>query len=98
MAIDLTQKADFADRMIIASGTSARHVMSLADHVVKVLKDAGYNPIPVEGMEAGEWVLVDAGDVIVHVFRPEARTHYNLEKMWSLTLPPPHVLQPEAVN
>jgi ribosome-associated protein len=83
--------------MIIASGTSARHVAALADHVIEVLKGFGYNPIPVEGMDACNWVLVDAGDVVVHVFRPEARTHYNLEKMWSLTLPQAK-RQPEAVH
>lgn len=73
--------------MVIASGTSARHVASLADHVVQALKAAGFPSVPVEGLEACDWVLVDAGDVIVHLFRPEARTHYNLEKMWSVTLP-----------
>lgn len=83
-AIDLTGKADFADSMVIASGTSQRHVASLADHVIHALKDAGFEHVPAEGQEAGEWVLVDAGDVIVHIFHPEARSRYNLEKMWSL--------------
>lgn len=85
--IDLTGKADFADRMIICSGTSARHVASLAEHVAMALKGVGFSRVPMEGKEAGEWVLVDAGDVIVHIFRPEARRHYNLEKMWSADLP-----------
>ncbi len=87
VSVDLSGKADFADSMIIASGTSQRHVNALADHVVEVLKGIGLNPIPVEGKEPGDWVLVDAGDTIVHLFRPEIRTHYNLEKMWSVALP-----------
>jgi ribosome-associated protein len=87
VSIDLTGKSDFADRMIIASGTSARHVGSLADNVVEALKKAGYDSVPTEGKDACEWVLVDAGDVIVHLFHPETRSHYNLEKMWSVALP-----------
>lgn len=73
--------------MVIASGTSARHVSALADHVKSALKDAGIEPVPTEGLEAGEWVLVDAGDIIVHIFRPDMREHYNLEKMWSVAVP-----------
>lgn len=87
VSIDLTGKSDIADRMVVASGTSARHVSSLSDAVVDALKEAGYEHIPVEGKEACEWVLVDAGDIIVHLFKPEARQHYNLEKMWSVSLP-----------
>lgn len=73
--------------MVIASGTSARHVGALAGHVVKALKEAGMEPLSVEGQEACDWVLVDAGDVVVHIFRPEARSYYNLEKMWSVAAP-----------
>ncbi|MDX2073329.1 MAG: ribosome silencing factor [Alphaproteobacteria bacterium] len=87
LSIDLTGKSDVADRMVIASGTSARHVASLSDAVVDALKEAGYEHIPVEGKDACEWVLVDAGDIIVHLFKPDARQHYNLEKMWSVSLP-----------
>lgn len=87
ISIDLTGKSDIADRMIIAGGTSGRHVGSLSDAVVDALKTVGYEHIPVEGKDACEWVLVDAGDIIVHLFRPEARQHYNLEKMWSVSLP-----------
>jgi ribosome-associated protein len=87
VSIDLTGKSDFADRMVIASGTSARHVSALAEHVKTALKHAGIEPVPTEGQEAGEWVLVDAGDVIVHIFRPDMREHYNLEKMWSVGAP-----------
>ncbi len=79
--------------MVIASGTSARHVGALADHVVEMLKSTGMENISVEGQEVCDWVLVDAGDVVVHIFRPEARGYYNLEKMWSVALP-----QLEAVN
>jgi ribosome-associated protein len=73
--------------MIIASGTSQRHVGSLASRVVDALKSIGLNPIPVEGQDSCDWVLVDAGDIIVHLFRPETRRHYNLEKMWSVATP-----------
>ena len=83
-SLNLVGKSDFADLMIIASGTSQRHVSSLADAVVDALKKAGYEHIPVEGKDVGDWVLVDAGDVIVHLFKPEIRDHYNLEKMWSM--------------
>lgn len=87
LSIDLTGKSDVADRMVIASGSSSRHVMSLSDAVVDALKAAGFEHIPVEGKESGEWVLVDAGDIVIHLFKPETRQHYNLEKMWSVSLP-----------
>lgn len=87
VSINVEGKSDFADRMVIASGTSQRHVGSLAEYVVQALKQAGYDHIPVEGKETCEWVLVDAGNVIVHIFKPEARSYYNLEKMWSVSLP-----------
>lgn len=87
VSIDLTGKSDFADRMIVASGTSQRHVASLASHLVEMLKKSGYENVPTEGQESGDWVLVDAGDIIVHIFRPEIRSYYNLEKMWSVTVP-----------
>ena len=87
VSINLEGKSDFADRMIIANGNSLRHVGALADYVVDVLKKAGYESVRVEGKEGCEWVLVDAGDIIVHVFKPEVRTYYNLEKMWSVSVP-----------
>lgn len=90
--IDLAGKTDIADHMLIASGRSARHVSAIADHLVEKLKDAGHGRPKVEGASAADWVLVDAGDVIVHVFRPEVRDFYNLEKMWSAEL-----AEPEAV-
>lgn len=73
--------------MIVASGTSSRHAGALADHVVTALKKAGYVSVPTEGREEGDWVLVDAGDVIIHIFKPETREHYNLEKMWTKAIP-----------
>jgi ribosome-associated protein len=91
VTIDLAGKSSFADAMIIASGRSARHVMSLAHHVSDALKHAGYPTPPAEGKESGDWVLLDAGDVIVHLFRPEVRQFYNLEKMWSLPAVPESV-------
>ncbi|KAA5606163.1 ribosome silencing factor [Roseospira marina] len=79
--IDLAGKTDFADAMVIASGQSARHVSALADYLVEALKDQGLRPA-VEGVPQCDWVLIDAGDVVVHLFRPEVRAFYNLEKMW----------------
>ena len=85
VAIDLSGKSSIADYMVVTSGRSQRHVSAVAEHVVKDLKDAGAERIRVEGLRQGDWVLIDAGDVIVHVFRPEVRAHYNLEKMWSIS-------------
>lgn len=73
--------------MVIASGLSSKHVGTLADYVAMALKQAGYPTVPTEGKESGDWVLVDAGDVIVHIFKPDVREHYNLEKMWSVAFP-----------
>ena len=83
VTIDLEGKSDVADAMIIASGRSQRHVGSIADKLQRDLKDAGYGTVSVEGMPACDWVLVDAGDIIVHVFRPEVRGFYNLERIWA---------------
>ena len=80
--IDLTGKSSLADCMIIVTGRSQRHVTAMADRLLDDLKQAGSGDIRVEGMRAGDWVLIDAGDVIVHIFRPEVRAFYNLEKMW----------------
>jgi ribosome-associated protein len=85
--IDLTGKTSIADTMIIASGRSHRHVGAIAERVLEVLKDRGFGPARVEGLPACDWVLIDAGDVIVHVFRPEVRSFYNLEKMWGSDRP-----------
>ncbi|MBS0223252.1 MAG: nicotinate-nucleotide adenylyltransferase [Proteobacteria bacterium] len=84
VVIDLKGKSSFADYMVIASGRSNRQVVAIADHLAERLKQAGQGYIPVEGKQGGDWVLVDAGDVVVHVFRPEPRAFYALEKMWAL--------------
>ena len=73
--------------MVVASGRSQRHVGALADHLIKALKGEGYGRVRVEGLPQGDWVLIDAGEVIVHLFRPEVREFYNLEKMWSADRP-----------
>ena len=82
--LDVAGLSSFTDVMVIASGTSDRHVKSLADHVVEQAKEAGERPLGVEGDQGGEWVLVDLGDVVVHVMRPDIRDFYNLEKLWSV--------------
>lgn len=83
LAIDIRGKSSFADMLIVASGRSARHVGALADHVMRKLKDSGVKDVRVEGMPNCDWVLVDAGDVVVHLFRPEVRSFYNIEKIWA---------------
>jgi ribosome-associated protein len=85
LTIDLTGKTSIADAMVVTSGRSNRHVGAVADRVIEGLKEAGVSGIRVEGMPHCDWVLIDAGDVIVHVFRPEVRAFYNLEKMWAST-------------
>lgn len=82
--LSLRDKCSFADYMIIASGRAPRHVSALADYVADMLKKTGIPPLSVEGKESGDWVLIDAGDIVVHIFRPEVRQFYNIEKMWSL--------------
>ena len=84
VVIDLKGKSAFADYMVIASGRSNRQVVAIADHLADRLKQAGHGHTPVEGKQGGDWVLVDAGDVVVHIFRPEPRAFYALEKMWAL--------------
>jgi ribosome-associated protein len=85
LTIDLSGKTSIADAMVVTSGRSNRHVGAVADRVIEGLKEAGVAGIRVEGMPHCDWVLIDAGDVIVHVFRPEVRAFYNLEKMWAST-------------
>jgi ribosome-associated protein len=82
VVIDLTGKTDFADYMVIATGTSTRHVATLAEHIRDKMKSAGYGRVPVEGLEQGDWVLLDGGDVVVHLFKVEVRKFYDLEKIW----------------
>jgi ribosome-associated protein len=87
VTIDMDGRSSLADAIVIASGRSARHVSSIAEHLARRLKEAGYGTRPVGGLAGGDWVVVDAGDVIVHVFRPEVRTYYDLEGMWSVDEP-----------
>ncbi|WP_311031211.1 ribosome silencing factor [Mesorhizobium koreense] len=81
VSIDIQGKSSLGDYMVVASGRSHRHVAAVADHLLKALKDTGMRP-RVEGLNSADWVLVDAGDVIVHVFRPEVREFYSIEEMW----------------
>jgi ribosome-associated protein len=83
IAINIQGKSSMADGMVVASGRANRHVAAIADQLVDKLKNFGQKDIRVEGLEQSDWVLVDAGDVIVHIFRPEVRSFYNLEKLWS---------------
>lgn len=83
VALDIRGKSSFADMLIVASGRSARHVSALADHVMRKLKEFGVKDIHVEGLPHADWVLVDAGDVVVHLFRPEVRGFYNIERIWT---------------
>ena len=85
--IDLKKKSYIADYMIVASGTSSRHLQSLSENLLVELKKYGLNNCRIEGYESNDWKLVDAIDVIVHLFHPEKRTFYDLEKMWSEDLP-----------
>ena len=82
--MDVSELTDVMDTLIIASGTSSRHVKSVANSVVVDAKKAGFKPLGIEGVDAGEWALVDFGDTVVHVFQPNAREFYDLEKLWSM--------------
>ena len=87
ITIDLKDKSSMADYMIIASGTSSRHIQSLSEQVLEKLKDSGISNSKIEGKDSGEWKLVDGIDLIVHIFHPEKRKFYELEKMWSELIP-----------
>lgn len=82
VTIDIQGKSALGDHMVVASGRSHRHVSAVADQLLRALKEAGFGNVKVEGLTNGDWVLIDTGDIIVHVFRPEVRSFYNLEKMW----------------
>lgn len=84
MVIDLDGKSDIADFMVIASGRSHRHVAAMAEHLQQTLKTATRRAVSVEGAARADWILIDGGDVIVHLFRPEVREFYALEKMWAV--------------
>ena len=84
VSIDLNGKSALADHMVIVSGRSNRHVNAVAEHLLRDLKEGGVNQAKVEGLQNGDWVLIDTGDIIIHIFRPEVRTFYNIEKMWTV--------------
>ena len=83
VVIDMRGKSLFSDHMVVASGRSNRHVAACAEAVAKGLKDAGVKKVHMEGLTNADWVLIDTGEVIVHIFRPEVREFYNLERLWS---------------
>jgi ribosome-associated protein len=87
VAIDIKGKSSIGDYMVIASGRSDRHVGAIAEQLQRKLKEDGYGRVRLEGQPQCDWVLIDTGDIIVHVFRPEVREFYNLEKMWSVERP-----------
>ncbi len=97
VSIDLHGKSSLADYLVIVSGSSPRQVTSMAELLREELKKRGVQNIRVQGIPQGDWVIVDAGDVIVHLFRPEVRAFYNLEKMWGAEMmPPPRRAEPLA--
>ena len=89
VVINLAGKTNFADYMVIASGTSQRHVATMAVHLREKFKAAGMSEVPLEGAEQNDWLLIDGGDIIVHLFRPEIREFYGLEKIWGDAMPQP---------
>jgi ribosome-associated protein len=92
VTIDLADKSSMADYMIIASGTSSRHIQSLSEQVLEKLKDNGIKNSKIEGKESSEWKLVDGIDLIVHIFHPDKRKFYELEKIWSELIPKEKVI------
>ncbi|MCB2084955.1 MAG: ribosome silencing factor [Sphingomonadaceae bacterium] len=89
VTIPLEGKSSIADHMVIASGRSTRQVASIAQKLAEKVKHDGFGPVRLEGLPAADWVLIDAGDVVVHLFRPEVRSFYNLERMWAFGDAPP---------
>ncbi|MEX0860291.1 MAG: ribosome silencing factor [Cucumibacter sp.] len=87
VAVDMTGRSPLADHMVVTTGRSHRHVGAVAEQLMRALKEAGFGTARVEGLPQSDWVLVDAGDVIVHIFRPEVREFYNLEKIWAAGIP-----------
>ena len=92
VTIDLTGKTSIADAMVIATGSSGRHVASMADNLLERLKAAGLGGLGAEGRGQSEWILIDAGDVVVHLFKAELRAFYDLEKLWGAPVPEPATL------
>lgn len=89
VTIDLEGKSSIADHMVIASGRSTRQVAAMAQKLAEKVKQEGFGPVKLEGLPAADWVLIDAGDIVVHIFRPEVRSFYNLERMWAFGDAPP---------
>ena len=89
VSIPLEGKSSMADHMVIASGRSTRQVGAMAHKLAEKIKQAGFGPVRIEGLPSADWVLIDAGDVVVHLFRPEVRSFYNLERMWAFGDAPP---------
>ena len=87
VAVDMRGRSPLADHMVVTTGRSHRHVAAVAEQVMRALKEKGFGNARVEGLRQADWVLVDAGDVIVHVQRPEVRDFYNLEKIWAADIP-----------
>ena len=92
VSIDLANKSSIADYMIIASGTSSRHIQALSEQVLEKFKNSGIKNCKIEGKESNDWKLIDGIDVIVHIFNPEKRKFYELEKMWSELIPKEKIL------
>jgi ribosome-associated protein len=92
VAIDLRGKSTIADYMVIATGRNSRQLAAMASHLDEKLTKAGVRRVSVEGADQGDWVLLDGGDVVVHLFRPEVRSFYALEKMWGAEMPSPERL------
>jgi ribosome-associated protein len=92
VVIDLHGKSSMADFMVIASGRSQRQLHAMAEHLQAKLKEQGVMDVGIEGARVGDWVLIDGGDVVVHLFKPEVRRFYNLEKMWGIVMPAPERL------
>ena len=89
VALDLAGRASFADRMVIATGLADRQISAMATHLEEKLAEAGIKRVLVEGANGSDWVLIDAGDIVIHLFKPEARALYGLEKMWGAELDDP---------
>jgi ribosome-associated protein len=95
VVIDLAGKTSIADAMVVATGTSQRHITTMAEHLIERLKAAGLIGLAAEGRGQSDWVLIDAGDVIVHLFKAESRSFYDLERLWGAAIPEP---QPAKVT
>lgn len=93
MVVDLRGRSSIADHLVIASGRSQRQIVAMAEHLHEKLKHLGL-PVSIEGVSQGDWVLIDAGDIVVHLFRPEVRSFYGLERLWGLKTPE----QPEPLT